>query len=147
MIFHADDPVGDVFASQQVDLHKPGTSHHVTWVTIHDTAVDGTDAFDANAAAKAALATPFKRPETAQFLPGSGFRTFFFCPTGDTDATAGVVPALAARGSWGSIFRVGLNRNRNSGTISNFVLGDEAPPSFDNLTFAAQHVAGHRGSR
>ena len=136
VIFHADDPVGDVFAPQQVDLHKPGTSHHVTWVTIHDTAVDGTDAFDANAAAKAALATPFKRPENAQFLPGSGFRTFFFCPTGDTDATAGAVPALAARGSWGSIFRVDLSRNRNSGTISMFVLGDADHASFDNLTFA-----------
>ena len=136
VIFHADDPVGDVFAPQQVDLHKPGTSHNVTWVTIHDTAVAGTDAFDANAAAKAALATPFKRPENAAFLPGSGFRTFFFCPTGDTDSTAGSVPALAARGSWGSIFRVDLNNSRNSGTISILVLGDAVHASFDNLTFA-----------
>jgi hypothetical protein len=134
--FHADDPVGDVFAPQQVDLHKPGTSHNVTWVTVHDTAVDGTDAFDANAAAKAALATPFKRPENAQFLPGSGFRTFFFCPTGDTDATAGAVPALAARGSWGSIFRVDLNQSRNSGIIRILVLGDADHASFDNLSFA-----------
>ncbi len=47
--------------------------------------MDGTASFNANAAAKAAGATPFKRPENAQFLPGSGFRTFFFGPTGDTN--------------------------------------------------------------
>jgi secreted PhoX family phosphatase len=86
----------------------------VRWVTIHDTAVDGTDSFDANAAAKTANATPFKRPENAAFLPGGDFRTFFFCPTGDTDSTAGTAD-LAARGSWGSIFRVDLRENRNSG--------------------------------
>jgi secreted PhoX family phosphatase len=108
----------------------------VKWVTIHDTAVDGTNSFDANAAAKSAGATPFKRPENAAFLPGSGFRTFFFCPTGDTDSTSGNTPDLAARGSWGSIFRVDLRENRNSGRISIFVLGDAAHASFDNLTFA-----------
>jgi secreted PhoX family phosphatase len=103
---------------------------------VHNTDVDGSDAFDANAAAKAAGATPFKRPENAQFRPGSDYRTFFFDPTGDTDADAGSVPALAARGSWGSIFRVDLRRSRNSGSISIFVLGDAAHASFDNLTFA-----------
>src|SRR5215469_5783534 len=29
-----------------------------------------------------------KRPENAQFLPGSHFLTFFFDPTGDTNANA-----------------------------------------------------------
>jgi hypothetical protein len=136
VIFHASDPVGDTFSTNQLLLHTPGTSYPVQWVTVHDTDVDGFDSFDANAAAKAALATPFKRPENAQFLPGSDYRTIFFDATGDTDADAGNVPALAARGSWGSIFRVDLRHDRNSGKISIFVLGDAAHASFDNLTFA-----------
>jgi hypothetical protein len=136
VVFNAADPVGDVFSTNQLLLHTPGTSYPVRWVTVHDTDVDGTDSFDANAAAKTAGATPFKRPENAQFLPGSGYRTFFFCPTGDTDSTSGSVPELAARGAWGSIFRVDLQRDRNSGRISIFVLGDAAHASFDNLTFA-----------
>ncbi|HVO63153.1 MAG TPA: alkaline phosphatase PhoX [Terriglobales bacterium] len=136
VVFHASDPVGDTFSTNQLLLHTPGTSYPVRWVTVHDTDVDGTASFDANALAKTAGATPFKRPENAQFLPGSDYRTFFFCPTGDTDAPAGSVPALAARGSWGSIFRVDLARDRNSGRISIFVLGDAAHASFDNLTFA-----------
>jgi hypothetical protein len=136
VIFHADDPVGDVFSDNQLALHTPGTSYPVSWVTIHDTDVDGTDSFDANAAAKTAGATPFKRPENAAYLPGSGFHTFFFCPTGDTDATSGGSADLAARGSWGSIFRVDLLADYSRGKISIFVLGDAAHASFDNLTFA-----------
>ena len=135
VVFHANDPSGDVFSNDQLALHTPGTSYSVDWVTIHDTAVDGTADFDANAAAKAAGATPFKRPENAQFLPGSGFQTFFFDPTGDTDSRAGT-PALAARGSWGSIFRVDLDSDRETGKISIFVLGDAAHASFDNLSFS-----------
>lgn len=136
LVFNASDPVGDTFSNNQLLLHTPGTSYPVQWVTVRDTDTAGFDPFDANAAAKAAGATPFKRPENAQFLPGSGYRTFFFDPTGDTDAAAGAVPELAARGSWGSIFRVDLRRNRNSGSISIAVLGDAAHASFDNLTFA-----------
>jgi len=135
LVFNAADPVGDTFSPKQLQLHTPGTSYPVKWVTIHDTAVDGTDTFDANAAAKSTGATPFKRPENGQFQPGSNYRTFFFCPTGDTDAVAGGNPDLAARGSWGSIFRVDLNESRNSGKISIFFLGDADHASFDNLTF------------
>lgn len=76
-------PSGDVFSENQLKLHTRGTSWPVRWVTVHDTAVDGTSDFDANATAKSAGATPFKRPENAQFLPGSGFNTFFFDATGD----------------------------------------------------------------
>ncbi len=136
LVFHPLDPVGDVFSFKQVLLHTPGTSYAVQWVTIHDTAVDGTASFDANAAAKTALATPFKRPENAAFLPGSRFRTFFVAVTGDTDADSGGVAALARRGAWGSLFRVDLNADRDSGTISIFVLGDSVHNSFDNVTFA-----------
>ncbi len=138
--FHAADPIGDTFSQAQLALHTPGTSYDVDWVTIHDTDVDGTDSFSANAKAKTAGATPFKRPENAQFLPGSGFLTFFFDPTADTDAGSGNTSALAARGSWGSIFRVDLNADRNTGKISIFVLGDAGHASFDNLTFADDHT-------
>src|SRR5262249_36719551 len=73
-------PYGDVYSENQLKLHTLGSSWPVRWVTVHDTEVDGTNSFDANAAAKLAGATPFKRPENAQFLPGSQFRTFFFDP-------------------------------------------------------------------
>ena len=87
--------------------------------------------------AKTALATPFKRPENAQFLPDSQFKTFFFDATGDTSATAGNQPELAARGAWGSIFRVDMLDALN-GTIAIVVLGDKDHSSFDNLAFADQ---------
>ncbi|HEY3663184.1 MAG TPA: alkaline phosphatase PhoX [Chthoniobacterales bacterium] len=135
VVFH---PEGDTLSQNQLDLHTPGTTYPVTWVTIHDTAIDGTAAFDANAAAKTAGATPFKRPENGQFLPGSGFRTFFFDITGDTDANAGNDPALAARGAWGGIFRVELDSSRQNGRIGIVVLGDAAHNSFDNVTFTSR---------
>jgi hypothetical protein len=136
VVFHADDPVGDVFSINQLRLHTPGTSYAVQWVTLHDTAVDGTAAFNPNTLAKAASATPFKRPENLQFLPGSNYQTFFFDATGDTNALAGAVPALAQRGAWGSIFRVDLSEDRNSGVLSIFVLGTAEQSSFDNVAFA-----------
>jgi secreted PhoX family phosphatase len=78
-------PNGDTRSQNQLSLHTVGASWPVQWVTVHDTAVNGTAPFDANALAKAAGATPFKRPENGQFQPGSHFRTFFFLITGDTD--------------------------------------------------------------
>ncbi len=132
----AQHPNGDTRSDNQLRLHTIGASWPVGWVTVHDTEVNGTDPFDANALAKAAGATPFKRPENGQFQPGSHFRTFFFTITGDTDNTAGSDPVLAARGAWGGIFRVDLDRSREAGTISLVVLGDADHAAFDNLTFA-----------
>ena len=136
--FHANDAVGDTFADVQVKLHTPGSKWKARWVTLHDTAVQGTSAFDANALAKAAGATPFKRPENLQFLPGSGFSTFFFDATGDTNADSGNQPALAARGAWGAIFRVDIDPDESDGTISIFVLGDKDHAAFDNLAFSGR---------
>jgi hypothetical protein len=127
--------LGDTFSVYQALLHAPGTAWPTTWVTVHDTAVDGFAAFDANALAKVAGATPFKRPENAQFLPGSKFKTFFFDATGDTNADSGNQAELAARGAWGSIFRVDLEEDA-AGTISILVLGDKDHSAFDNLAFA-----------
>ncbi len=133
-------PTGDVFSANQLKLHTPGTSYPVRWVTVHDTVTNGTLEFDANAAAKAAGATPFKRPENMQFKPGSEFLTFFFDATGDTNEESGNQHALAARGAWGSIFRVDLNANRDAGKISIFVLGTRTRNSFDNLTFTTNRL-------
>jgi hypothetical protein len=133
--FSMEHPTGDVLSENQRLLHTVGASYPVQWITIHDTAVDGTGAFDANAAAKLLGATPFKRPENGQFQPGSRFRTFFFVVTGDTDNRAGIQPELAERGAWGGIFRVDLSANRDSGHISLVVLGDADHASFDNITF------------
>src|SRR5262249_29320588 len=166
VVFHAADPAGDITAPAQRKLHTPGMSWPIKWVTIHTSNKDAplSDAFDANAAAKAAGATPFKRPENMAWLPGSEFRTFFFDPTGDTDAPTGQIAQLAARGAWGSIFRVDLGRDdddhqnkfghnneheeHKGGSISIFVLGDQEHNSFDNLAFANERqllVAEDRG--
>jgi hypothetical protein len=128
-------PNGDTRSENQLLLHTVGESWPVQWVTLHDTEVDGTDPFDANALAKAAGATPFKRPENGQFQPGSHFQTFLFVVTGDTSNVAGTDPVLAARGAWGGIFRVDLDRSRETGHISLVVLGDADHASFDNITF------------
>ena len=128
-------PSGDTRSENQLLLHTIGASWPVQWVTVHDTEINGTDPFDANALAKAAGATPFKRPENGQFQPGSQFQTFFFTPTGDTDNIAGTDPVLAARGAWGGLFRVDLAANRETGNISLVVLGDADHNSFDNITF------------
>jgi len=128
-------PTGDVLSNNQLLLHTVGASYPVSWVTVHDTAVNGTAPFDASAAAKAAGATPFKRPENGQFQPGSKFQTFFFDITGDTDSRAGIQPALAARGAWGGLFRVDLDANRETGHISLVILGDADHAAFDNITF------------
>jgi hypothetical protein len=42
---------------------------------------------------------------------------------------------LAARGAWGGIFRVDLDRSRETGHISLVVLGDADHAAFDNITF------------
>lgn len=133
-------PIGDVFSQNQLKLHTLGTSYPVRWVTIHDTVAQGFKPFDANAAAKAAGATPFKRPENLAFKPGSDFQVFYFSVTGDTNSDSGRVAALAARGAWGSIFRVELNTARDGGNIKIAVLGDRFHNSFDNLTFTASNL-------
>lgn len=134
-------PTGDAFSDAQLKLHTPGGSWSVSWVTVHDTAVDGTTAFDANAAARAKGGTPFKRPENLQFLPGSAFHTFFFVVTGDTSVDSGNQKALADRGAWGGIFRVDLDSAGGAtGKISLVALGDSDHAAFDNLAFASEKV-------
>jgi hypothetical protein len=155
--FNAADPKGDILSDAQLKLHTPGTSYPIRWVTIATPSKNNTVSLgSATALAKSAGATPFKRPENLAWLPNSKFRTFFFTPTGDTDAPTSQVAELAARGSWGSIFRVDLRNDgdgddhvkKDDGTISLFFLGDQVHNSFDNINFANEHqvlVAEDRG--
>ena len=124
----------DVWAQAQLDLHS-GAAYPTKWITIHDTAVDGTADFDANGLARAGGGTPFKRPENGGFKPDGKFRTFVFTTTGDTDNRSGSVAGLAARGAWGGIFELNLDSNQDKGTIHLFALGDADHNSFDNIAF------------
>lgn len=131
------------FASQealnspdQLALHTYGKSFKTRWVTIHDTAVDGNAPFVAIDLAKAAKATPFKRPENGLFQPGSHFTKFFFDETGDTNATS---PENGAAGGWGSIMKLTQSDpSANSGKLTMFFRCDEAHSGIDNVAFLSR---------
>ncbi len=116
IVFHANDVDGDILSQNQKDLHTYGNQFKTNWVTVHDTDVDGTTPFDANALAKAKLATPFKRPENGQFRPGRQFKEFFFDATGDTDAAT---QAGSQYGGFGAVFKLTQsNPSAGSGVLS-----------------------------
>jgi hypothetical protein len=131
------------FASQealnspdQLALHTYGKTFKTRWVTIHDTAVDGNAPFVAIDLAKAANATPFKRPENGQFQPGSHFKKFFFDETGDTNATS---PENGAAGGWGSIMELSQNNpSANTGTLTMLYRCDQVHSSLDNVAFLSR---------
>ena len=115
------------------DLHSYGIVFDTKWVTIHDTSVDGFAPFNANAAAKAKLATPFKRPENAQFRPGSHFREFYFDETGDTSATT---TAGSAFGGFGGVQKLTQSSpSADTGKLTLFFQGDVVHTGFDNVAF------------
>ena len=114
------------------DLHTYGITFDATWVTIHDTSVDGTAAFNANAAAKAHSATPFKRPENGQFRPGSNFKEFVFDETGDTNA---LTEAGATFGGFGAIFRLSLLSGNKAQVSLVYNSPDGVHAGFDNGAF------------
>jgi hypothetical protein len=128
------------FSGDVKDLHTYGKSFKTTWVTIHDTAVDGTTAFGANAVAKAKQATPFKRPENGVFRPGTNFGEFYFTETGDTNALS---TANADFGGWGSVFVLHqAGPSATTGTLSLLFKGNQQHAGFDNITFLDRnHVA------
>jgi hypothetical protein len=116
-------------------LHS-GATLNAAWVTIHDTATDGTAPFDANALAKGKGATPLKRPENGVFVPETDFRSFVFTETGDTDRDAGRYPGAAARAAWGAFLRLDMPAaGADTGTVKAIEVGDEVHNSFDNVTF------------
>lgn len=116
-----------------LDLHTYGLEFDTKWVTIHDSNVDGTEAFNANVLAKANDGTPFKRPENGQFRPGSQFREFYFDETGDTSATS---TANTNYGGYGSVMRLRQrDPSADSGKLSLFYLADQVHAGFDNVAF------------
>lgn len=126
-----------VNSPDQVALHTYGKSFKTRWVTIHDTAKEGNAPFQALPLAKAANATPFKRPENGVFQPESGFRKFFFDETGDTNAES----VENANGGWGSIFQLSQSSpSAATGTLRLFYKGDEAHAGFDNVTFLSKNT-------
>jgi hypothetical protein len=125
-------------APDEVALHTYGKTFQTRWVTIHDTATNGNAPFNANDLAKAAQATPFKRPENGVFRPGSDFKQFFFDETGDTNATSS---ENASAGGWGSIMRLSqTNPSAGTGTLSQFYKADGPHSSFDNVTFLSKDL-------
>lgn len=131
------------FASQeavnspdQLALHTYGKSFKTRWVTLHNTATDGTAPFVTGPLAQAAGATPFKRPENGDFQPGTGFTRFFFDETGDTNKES---VENAQAGGWGSIFELCQSSpGAGSGRLKVFYNGNEAHASFDNVTFLSK---------
>jgi hypothetical protein len=132
-----------VNAADQQLIHSYGHSLNTRWITIHDTAVDGTTSFDANALAKAANGTPFKRPENGVFRPGSDFKQFFFSETGDTNSTStengDKLTGAGGSGGWGAIQKLTQSSpSANTGKLSLFFLCNENVTGLDNTTFLSQ---------
>jgi hypothetical protein len=115
------------------DLHTYGNVFDTKWITIHDTDIDGTAVFNANALAKAKSATPFKRPENGQFRPGTGFRQFFFDETGDTSAAS---TANNSFGGFGSVMKLTqFDPSASAGKLTLLFNCDLTHASFDNVAF------------
>jgi len=83
---------------------------------------------------------PSNGPKTFSLFRAQASMPLSSGPTGDTDALAGNQPALAARGAWGSIFRVDFPGHSGTGAISIVALGDQDHSSFDNLSFVDPHT-------
>jgi hypothetical protein len=127
-------------APDQVALHTYGQSFATKWVTVHDTAVDGSTSFNANVAAKAAHGTPFKRPENGVFRPGTHFGEFYFTETGDTNATS---VENDTAGGWGSLFKLRQSSPSSStGRISVFYKSNQTVTGLDNISFLSRGQLG-----
>ncbi len=131
--FHEGKNDQDILAPEQKMIHAYGNELPSRWVTLKETAAGATEAFDANALAKAANATPFKRPENGQFRPGTDFEEFYFTATGDTNAKT---EAGAEFGGFGGVFRVTqLSPSSDKGHVGIVLRGDVTKTGFDNLSF------------
>jgi hypothetical protein len=123
-----------------VALHTYGKTFDTRWVTVHDTTVQGNASFNANDAAKAAGATPFKRPENGLFRPGWHFEDLYFDETGDTNATSpengDPVTGAGGSGGWGSIMKLSQeNPSATTGKLTLFFAGTKAVSGLDNVAW------------
>ena len=134
--FHAGQADADIKSDDTKDLHTYGHTFQTRWVTVHDTATDGTAPFSGTAAAKAHHATPFKRPENGQFQPGTRFGTFLFDETGDTN---NATEAGRDYGGFGTVqVLTQSSPSADTGTLRLLYQGDAAHSGFDNVTFLAR---------
>jgi hypothetical protein len=132
ILFHAGQADSDILSQDVKDLHTYGNTFATKWVTIHDTAVDGTASFNANVLAKT-KGTPFKRPENGVFRPGKNFGEFYFTETGDTNSSS---QAGSTYGGYGALFKIAQDHPEDgTGTLSLFYLCDIAHSGFDNISF------------
>lgn len=136
-----------------VALHQYRNPLSTRWIDI-DTTTSATPfpGADDNALAKAAGATPFKRPENLAFRPRSGFKELYFAETGDTDnrtcAGGGPAPnpsfpactAPNSTGGYATVFKLVQSPSSNNGTISVLYNGDQAHAGFDNVAFLSQNL-------
>jgi hypothetical protein len=129
-IVFGSDPDTDILSQDVKDLHTYGLQFETKWLTIHDTATQGTTPYNANALAKAAGGTPFKRPENGVFRPNTGFTEFVFDETGDTNS---LTEAGSTYGGFGAIFR--LRTVGDYGVLSLVYNGDVVHSAFDNCSF------------
>ena len=132
-----------VNAADQVLIHSYGHSLDTKWITIHNTA-GSTAPFNANTLAKAANATPFKRPENGQFRPGSGFTQFFFDETGDTNATSvengSKTTGAGGAGGWGTIQKLTQSSpSADTGKLTLFFRCNENIAGLDNVAFLSEN--------
>jgi hypothetical protein len=133
IVFHPGQAAADIASQDTKDLHTYGHAFETTWVTIHDTATDGTAPFNSAALAKANEGTPFKRPENGVFRPGSKFRAFAFTETGDTDINT---EAGSDGGGFGAV-QVLEQRSpsADSGRLHLLFQGDAEHAAFDNISW------------
>src|SRR6478752_2751640 len=137
--FHAGQAEADITSPDTRDLHTPGAEFKTRWVTLHDTDTDGTTPFSANALAKTAKATPFKRPENGVFEPGDHFQRFFFTETGDTNSLTEAGGAYGGFGSLQELFQ--KDPSASTGRLRVVWQGDVAHTGIDNITFVSRHQA------
>jgi hypothetical protein len=136
IVFHAGAADSDILSQDMKDLHTYGNNFNTQWITIHNTDTDGKTPFSANALAKAAGGTPLKRPENGQFQPGTGFRTFVFAETGDTN----LLTEAKDHGGFGAVLVLQQNSaSSNYGKLSLLYKGDAAHSGFDNVTFISRN--------
>ena len=126
----------DITSPGYTALHVYGSSYPTKWVTVATTnASTPAPGPDVNALAKAAGATPFKRPENGVFRPGSKFKELYFDETGDTDNRT----SASASGGFGAIFKLEQSPKSDNGRISVFYNGDQEHTAFDNVTFFSKN--------
>jgi len=137
IVFHAGQADADITSADTLAL-RTGQSFPTTWITIHDTATDGTATFNANQLAKDKGGTPFKRPENGVFRPDGKFREFYFTETGDTDLRS---EAGAAGGAFGGIFHLSQKRwSDDKGRIELFYRADAEHGGLDNIQFLTKRT-------